>query len=338
MEQVNDTIGNNITDSNQSNNKNGMVIVMGSCITIFNFMYPLIQNMGFAICAMETDADFLDGSRLPESNKLYLNGRTEEERIFSENVDMQTFEFPTIHLIKNKIMESVSEVVYLMVYLGYKWTNRLVLETAKASKELGKIVVLIIAMPAKWEKIEDTIQAKNAFKELKLIVDTSFVFYRDTFEEDNPDIYEEFSPLELATHTFKLPFKVIHNIINQKGEIIVDGSDVKTLLKSGAFSAVGSGQCNLPIRISIIFEQILDSHYLKFLNKEKCNFILYNMEASEQNAITMEEIEEFNQLLRQQFGSEVNIIVGLKNDNSLDDKAKVVCLFSFSEHELLSNL
>ena len=337
MEQIKETIGNDLTVTNLSNNKNGMVIVIGCGISIFDYMYPLFENMGFSYFAMDVDAHFLDISRLPECDKLYLNGRTLEEQIFSESVDMQTFELPTFHLIKDKINENVSEVVYIMVYLGYEWCNLLTIEATKAAKELGKIVVAIIAMPAKWEKIEDSIQAKNAFKKLKPIVDTSFVFYRDTFEEDNPDIYEEFSPLELATHTFKLPFKVIHNIINQKGEIIVDGSDVKTLLKSGPFTAVGSGQCNLSDRIPIMFEQVLDSHYLKFLNKEKCNLILLNFETSEQNAIRNDEIDELNNLLRQHFGKEFNLIFGLKNDNALGDMAKLQCLFSFSEHELLSN-
>ena len=338
MKQIKGTTEQNLTDRIQSTNKNGIIIGIGSGIAIYDYMYPLLKEMGFAYCVMDIDAHYLDLSRSPECDKLYLNGKNDEEKIFSEEVDLQTFDLPTVHLIKDKIKKTNSEVVYIMVYLGYEWTNRLVFEAAKAGKELGKIVVAIIAMPGKWEKDNDPIQTKNAFARLKPYVDTSFVFYRDTFEEDDPDIYEEFSPLELATHTFKLPFKVIHNIINQKGEIIVDGSDVKCLLKSGAFAAVGSGQCNLPDRISIMFEQVLDSHYLKFLNKEKCNFILYNMEGSEQNAIEMEEIEEFNQLLRQQFGSEVNIIVGLQNDNALGDMAKVVCLFSFLEHELLSKL
>ncbi len=331
MEQIKGTIGNSQTDRLQSNNQNGLIIGIGSGIAIYDYMYPLLKEMGFAYCVMDIDAHYLDLSRSPECDKLYLNGKNEEEKIFSEEVDMQTFDLPTVHLIKDKIKETNSEVVYIMVYLGYEWTDLLVFETAKAAKELGKIVVTIIAMPAKWEKIDDSIQAKNAISRMKPYVDTSFVFYRDTFEEDNPDIYEEFSPLELATHTFKLPFTVINHIINQKGFIIVDECDVKKIFKSGTFSAVGVGQSKQSNRVSEMFTQILGSPFLEYLNREKCNLILLSFASSENNEILMDEIEHFNQLIKQHFGEETEIIVGMKYDNKLGEFAKIVCMFSFSE-------
>ncbi len=339
MEKLIDTSENSQTDKNRSYNNNGLVIVIGPSIMVLDYIYSSLKNNGFGFCAMDINTSYLDNSHLPPSDLLYLYTRNEEDLNLLSSVDIQTLELPTIPLIKSKIQDSDGEVVYILVYLGDDFSNRTVFEAAKAGKELGRIVVCIIAMPPKWEGIQNTIRANNAFAGLKPFVDASFVFYRDIFDEDESEIFDDFfSPLEISTYTFKMPFDAIYRIINQQGEIVIDASDVKALLKSGAFSAVGTGQCTLPDRMSIMLEQVLDSPFLHYVNKEKCTLILLSFEASEQNAIRMEEIEECTNLMRQQFGEEVDFIIGLKKDNTLGELAKVVCLFSFSEHEILSNL
>ena len=125
MEQIKETIGDGQTDRLQSNNQNGLIIGIGSGIAIYDYMYPLLKEMGFAYCVMDIDAHYLDLSRSPECDKLYLNGKNEEEKIFSEEVDLQTFDLPTVHLIKDKIKETNSEVVYIMVYWCLKRLKQL---------------------------------------------------------------------------------------------------------------------------------------------------------------------------------------------------------------------
>ena len=249
-------------------------------------------------------------------------------------VDMETFYTTILPLIKDKIKNVDTEVVYLIVFLHEKDCIPNALEVAKVCKEQGKIVVAVIAMPY-FDDIDFMFEANNAFLLLKPFVDTSLVFYRDFFEMENPEMFKEFSPRDLLTMTFEIPFIAINKIINQKGEIVVNESDVKTWLKSGAFAAVGIGESNLPNRISIMVNQVLGSPFLQFLNKERCKLILLNIEASVHNAIRDDEIEELNHLLHQNFDKEVDIILGLKNNNSLSDMAKLQCLFSFSEHEQL---
>jgi cell division GTPase FtsZ len=317
-----------------------MIIGIGDGIIVLDYLYIIQSKRGYTICAMDIHNIYLNQSIMLATDLLYLNGKEEDypyPNLFG-SLDMQTFEQKIIPLIQDRVKGVVGEVIYIMCYLGYDLHDRILLEAAKAGKERGKIVVAHIDMPMKCEGLEKTILANNSFVQLQLFVDTFFVFYRDTFEEDNPNIYESFSPLELAVNTFRMPYDVIHYISNQKGEIIIDESDVKTLLKSGAFSAVGIGQSKLPDRISTMVAQVLDSPYLKYLNKEKCKLILLSFEASEQNAIRMEEIEEFKQRLHEHYGEEVDMIIGFKQDNILGELAKVVCLFSSSEHELLYNL
>jgi len=339
MEKLIGMTRNSKTENNRRSINNGLLIVTGATIMILDYLYSSLKNKGFRFCAMDINTSYLVNSHLPSSDLLYLYSRNEKEQNVLGSLDILTLELTTIPLIKSKILDSDAEVVYILVYLGDDFSNRTVLEAAKAGKELGKIVVGIIAMPPKWDGIQNTIRANDAFARLKPFVDTSFVFYRDIFDEDDSEIFDDFfSPLEIGTHTFKMPFDAIYRMNNQQGEIVIDASDVKALLKSGAFAVVGTGQCTLPDRMSIMLEQVLDSPYLQYLNKEKCSLILLSFEASEQNVIRMEEIEEFKQLLHEHFGVEVDMIIGLKEDNTLGEVAKVVCLFSFSEHEILSNL
>jgi len=242
-----------------------------------------------------------------------------------------------ITILQDKINRGIiGNTVYLMFYLGYDIYGCFVFQKAKTYKEQGKIVVAIIAMPAKWEGIEVTKQASKDFTCLKPFIDTFFIFYRDTFEEDNPDVYKEYSPIQLAINTFKLPLDVVNHIENQKGEIIIDEGDLKTLFKSGSFSAVGMVQSNQSDRIIDMYEQLINSPYLKHMNYQKCTIILLSFVAGEQYPIQMDEIDYCTNLLRNSFNDDVDFIIGLKTDNSLGDMATLYGLFSFSEHALLS--
>ncbi len=325
MVQINGTVRNELTNKKQSTNESGMVIGLSSCSLIVDKLSKILIDKGFefySICA--------------EYDRLLKELPTEDEPVLLSSVDMQAFNSATFLLIKEKINTVVGEVVYLMIDLSSDTSISLVIELAKISKTQGKIVVAIIAIPANRHDVECLREAKNALAILRPFVDTSFVFYKDTLNEDTAD--KNVFPTLNDDIAFSMPLDAIYRIAYQQGEIVVDESDVKYLLKSGAFAAVGNGQSNLPNRISIMFEQVLDSRYLKFLNKEKCTLILLSIEASVQNAIRFDEIEELDNLLHQHFGEEVDIIMGLKNDNALGDTAKVVCLFSFSEHALLSNI
>ncbi len=336
MEQIKETIGNNQSDNNQSNNQNGLLIGIGrGGNSALNHVYVYFKNKGFSFFAMDTDGSVLNDSVLPASDLLYLNVKLSKHPILSSSVDIEIFDQTTIKLIKDRMMDSIGEVVYLMVCLGDEVSNRLAFEMARVGKELDKIVVVIVSFPKQEEGSNFSKLANKAFAELRQFVDSFFVFHNDFLQKSNSNKYENLSPLELDTKHFRLPIEAIHHIINQKGEIIVDEFDVKSIIKSGTFSAVGIGESKQSDRISDMFTQVLSSSYLKYLNREECRMIVMNIESSEQNEIQMDEIESLTTMLRQHFGHKANVIMGLKSENALGDMAKVVCLFSFSEDDHL---
>jgi cell division GTPase FtsZ len=339
VEQVNGTFDINNENIHNSPNKNGLLIGIGrGGNRALNHVYVYFKNKGFSFFAMDTDGSVLNDSVLPAWDLLHLNGKLSKHPILSSGVDFEIFEQTTITLIKDRMMDSIGEVVYLMVCLGDVVTNRLAIEVAKISKELGKIVVAIVSFPKQEEGSNFSKLANKAFAELRQFIDSFFVFHNNFLQKSNSNKNENLSPLELNTKHFRLPIEAIHNIINQKGEIIVDECDVKSVIKSGTFSAVGIGESKQSDRISDMFAQVLSSPYLKYLNREKCKLIVMNIESSELNKIRNDEIESLNTMLRQHFGHKANIIVGMEKNNALGEWAKLVCLFSFLEHEILSNL
>ncbi len=191
---------------------------------------------------------------------------------------------------------------------------------ARAAKEAGALVVAIVTTPFSFEGVQRTKTASEAMSALKAEVDSIIVVSNDRLAAELGGV--PFSKaFEYADLILKQAVITIADIISTTSVINLDFADVRTILKDQGLALIGTADAegdSAPIDAALkaINSPILES---SIEGAKKAIVMVMGSERS----LTIDKSHEAIQTIKEAANSEIEIIFGVRMDESLGDKVLV---------------
>jgi cell division protein FtsZ len=300
-----------------------------------NFMFAQdIEGVDFIIC--NTDSKAIEQSRVP--NKIQLGPHLTQGLGAGANPEVgKKATEESLDEIK-RILEVNTKMAFICVGMGGGTGTGGAPIISQICKELGILTVGIVTTPFSFEGPRRMQQAEEGIRQLKPYVDTLLVISNDKLriQYGNLKMKEAFSK---ADNVLATAAKCITDIINSRGHIIVDFSDVCTVMKNGGVAILGKSEAEGEERAQRAIEEALSSPLLNDNDIKGAKWILININSAEgDHECTMDEVETINNYLRMQAGEETDVIVGMGYDTTLDKKIGITIIATgFAQKDPFSN-
>ena len=283
-----------------------------------NHMYSQgIKGVDFVIC--NTDAQALQSSPIP--TKIQLGATLTEGLGAGANpeVGAEAAE-ESIEEIK-AMLGTHSKMVFINVGMGGGTGTGAAPVIARVARELDLLTIGIVTIPFTFEGKMRNDQAQKGIEKLREYVDSLVVINNNKLREvyGNLGFKAGFSKADEVLSTAS---RGIAEVITHHYTQNIDLKDAKTVLSNSGTAIMGSATASGTNRSEEAISRALDS---PLLNDNKItgakNVLLLIVSGSEE--ITIDEIGEINDFIQSEAKSNVNIIMGVGEDEGLGDSISV---------------
>ena len=300
-----------------------------------NHMYLQgIDGVDFVIC--NTDAQALQNSPIP--TKIQLGVSLTEGLGAGANPEVgEQAAMESIQEIK-QMLSSNSKMVFITVGMGGGTGTGAAPVIARVSRELDLLTIGIVTIPFGFEGKTRNDQAYKGIEKLRGYVDSLVVINNNKLREvyGNLGFKAGFSK---ADEVLSTAARGIAEVITHHYTQNIDLRDAKTVLSNSGTAIMGSASASGENRSEIAISKALDS---PLLNDNKItgakNVLLLIVSGSEE--ITIDEIGEINDYIQAEAKSNVNIIMGVGEDESLGNAISVTIVatgFNKDQQHEISN-
>ncbi|MGW1453828.1 cell division protein FtsZ [Salegentibacter agarivorans] len=295
--------------------------VGGGGSNAINHMFQLgIKGVDFVVC--NTDAQALDNSPVP--NKIQLGVSLTEglgagaNPLIGEQAAVESFDE-----IK-QMLDVNTKMVFITAGMGGGTGTGAAPVIAKQAKDMDILTVGIVTIPFQFEGKMRNEQAQLGVEKLRSHVDSLIVINNNKLREvyGNLGFKAGFSKADevLATASRGIAEVITHHYTQN-----IDLRDAKTVLSNSGTAIMGSAQATGATRAQDAISKALDS---PLLNDNKItgaqNVLLLIVSGGEE--ITIDEIGEINDHIQAEAGHSANIIMGVGEDEALDDAISVTII------------
>ena len=297
------------------------------CNAVRNMYDEGIEGVSFAVC--NTDSKVLAKSPVPI--KLQLG----EGLGAGANPDVGKSEAENNIDDIRTLLNDGTKMVFITAGMGGGTGTGAAPVVAQIAQELGILTVAIVTIPFYFERKKKIVKALKGVEELRKYVDAMLVINNERL----CDVYSD-SPISLneafkrADDVLKEAVKGISELItfHSDGNINLDFRDVETTTRKGggAIMAIGRASGNKRIERAII--DALDSPLLCGNDINKAKKILFNIYASTEHQIFVNEMQEIDDFF-DQLDPDIEVIWGTSTDDSLGEDAKVTILATGIDNE-----
>lgn len=305
---------------NQSNVIKVIGVGGGGSNAINHMFKQGINGVDFVIC--NTDAQALENSPIPTKIQLGVNlteglGAGANPEI-GEQAAVESFEDIKDLLSKN------TKMVFITAGMGGGTGTGAAPIIAKQAREMDILTVGIVTVPFQFEGKTRNEQAQAGVEKLRENVDSLIVINNNKLREvyGNLGFKAGFSKADevLATASRGIAEVITHHYTQN-----IDLRDAKTVLSNSGTAIMGSASASGTNRSKLAIEKALDS---PLLNDNKItgaqNVLL--LIVSGRDEITIDEIGEINDHIQNEAGNSANIIMGVGEDEELDDAISVTVI------------
>jgi cell division protein FtsZ len=305
---------------NQSNVIKVIGVGGGGSNAINHMFQQGIKGVDFVIC--NTDAQALDNSMVP--NKIQLGVSLTEGLGAGANPDVgEQAAIESFEEIK-RMLDTNTKMVFITAGMGGGTGTGAAPVIAKQAKEMDILTVGIVTIPFQFEGKMRNEQAQIGVEKLRAQVDSLIVINNNKLREvyGNLGFKAGFSKADevLATASRGIAEVITHHYTQN-----IDLRDAKTVLSNSGTAIMGSATASGASRANDAITRALDSPLLND-NKIKGakNVLLLIVSGGEE--ITIDEIGEINDHIQAEAGHSANIIMGVGEDESLDDSIAVTII------------
>ena len=300
-----------------------------------NHMYSQgIKGVDFVIC--NTDAQALQNSPIP--TKIQLGVSLTEGLGAGANPEVgEQAALESIQEIKD-MLSSNSKMVFITVGMGGGTGTGAAPIIAKVARELDLLTIGIVTTPFSFEGKMRNEQAQKGIEKLREYLDSMVVINNNKLREvyGNLGFKAGFSKADEVLSTAS---RGIAEVITHHYTQNIDLKDAKTVLSNSGTAIMGSASASGVNRSEEAISKALDS---PLLNDNKItgakNVLLLIVSGAEE--ITIDEIGEINDFIQSEAKSDVNIIMGVGEDESLGDAISVTIVatgFNKDQQHEISN-
>ena len=297
------------------------------CNAVRNMYDEGIEGVSFAVC--NTDSKVLAKSPVPV--KLQLGeglGAGANPEVGKSEAENNIEDIRTL-------LNDGTKMVFITAGMGGGTGTGAAPVVAQIAQELGILTVAIVTIPFYFERKKKIVKALKGVEEMRKYVDAMLVINNERL----CDVYSD-SPISLneafkrADDVLKEAVKGISELItfHSDGNINLDFRDVETTTRKGggAIMAIGRASGNKRIERAII--DALDSPLLCGNDINKAKKILFNIYASTEHQIFVNEMQEIDDFF-DQLDPDIEVIWGTSTDDSLGEDAKVTILATGIDNE-----
>ena len=300
-----------------------------------NHMYAQgIKGVDFVVC--NTDAQALQNSPIP--TKIQLGVSLTEGLGAGANPEIgQRAAEESIEQIK-EMLSSNSKMVFITVGMGGGTGTGAAPIIAEVARNLDLLTIGIVTTPFLFEGKMRNEQAQKGIEKLREYVDSLVVINNNKLREvyGNLGFKAGFSK---ADEVLSTAARGIAEVITHHYTQNIDLKDAKTVLSNSGTAIMGSATASGVNRSEEAISKALDS---PLLNDNKItgakNVLLLIVSGAEE--ITIDEIGEINDYIQSEAKSNVNIIMGVGEDESLGNSVAVTVIatgFNKDQQHEISN-
>ncbi len=320
--QINSEINNLPFDlpKNQSNVIK-VIGVGGGGSNAINYMHSKgIKGVDFVVC--NTDSQALENS--PVENKIQL-GITLTEGL-GAGANPKVGEQAAVESFDDirKMFETNTKMVFITAGMGGGTGTGAAPIISKLAKEMDILTVGIVTMPFQFEGKIRSDQAKIGVEKLRKQVDALIVINNNKLRDiyGNLGFKEGFAKADevLATASKGIAEVITHHYTQN-----IDLKDAKTVLSNSGNAIMGSAVASGSKRSIEAISSALDSPLLNDNRITGAKNVLLLI-VSGQEEITIDEIGLINDYIQERAGHGANIIMGVGEDNSLENSISVTVI------------
>jgi cell division protein FtsZ len=332
----NNELGNIAFDlpKNQSNVIKVIGVGGGGSNAINHMFLQGIKGVDFVIC--NTDAQALQNSGVP--NKIQLGVNLTEG--LGAGANPEVGEQAAVESLEDlrRMLDTNTKMVFITAGMGGGTGTGAAPIIAKLAKELDILTVGIVTMPFQFEGKTRNEQAAKGIETLRSHVDSLVVINNNKLREvyGNLGFKAGFSKADEVLSTAS---RGIAEVITHHYTQNIDLRDAKTVLSNSGTAIMGSSTASGKTRAQEAIMKALDS---PLLNDNKItgakNVLLLIVSGSQE--ITIDEIGEINDHIQNEAGHGANIIMGVGEDESLQESISVTIIatgFDIDQQHEISN-
>ncbi|WP_106791485.1 cell division protein FtsZ [Aquimarina sp. Aq78] len=305
---------------NQSNVIKVIGVGGGGSNAINHMFQQGIKGVDFVIC--NTDAQALENSPIP--NKIQLGVSLTEGLGAGANPEVGEQSAVESYEEIKTMLDTNTKMIFITAGMGGGTGTGAAPIIAKMAKELDILTVGIVTIPFQFEGRMRNEQAQLGVEKLRAHVDSLVVINNNKLREvyGNLGFKAGFSKADevLATASRGIAEVITHHYTQN-----IDLRDAKTVLSNSGTAIMGSANASGNKRAHDAIVKALDS---PLLNDNKItgakNVLLLIVSGKEE--ITIDEIGEINDHIQQEAGHGANIIMGVGEDESLEDAISVTVI------------
>ncbi|RZS92179.1 cell division protein FtsZ [Aquimarina brevivitae] len=305
---------------NQSNVIKVIGVGGGGSNAINHMFQQGIKGVDFVIC--NTDAQALENSPIP--NKIQLGVSLTEGLGAGANPEVGEKAAIESYEEIRRMLDTNTKMIFITAGMGGGTGTGAAPIIAKMAKELDVLTVGIVTIPFQFEGRMRNEQAHIGVEKLRAHVDSLIVINNNKLREvyGNLGFKAGFSKADevLATASRGIAEVITHHYTQN-----IDLRDAKTVLSNSGTAIMGSANASGAKRANDAIVKALDS---PLLNDNKItgakNVLLLIVSGKEE--ITIDEIGEINDHIQQEAGHGANIIMGVGEDEALEDAISVTVI------------
>ena len=300
-----------------------------------NYMYHQdIKGVDFVIC--NTDAQALENSPIP--NKIQLGAGLTEGMGAGANPEIGAKAAEESYETLKELLSTNTKMVFITAGMGGGTGTGAAPIIAKIAKELGLLTVGIVTMPFEFEGKSRNQQAQKGIASFRENVDSLIVINNNKLR----DVYGNLgykSGFAKADEVLSTAARGIVEVITHHYKQNIDLNDAKTVLSNSGTAIMGSSQAIGDERARRAIEGALDSPLLNDNRITGAKNVLLLI-VSGTNEITIDEIGEISDHIRNEAGHNINIIMGIGDDESIGEAISVTIIatgFSSSQQNEITD-
>ena len=222
------------------------------------------------------------------------------------------------------ILKNNTKMVFVTAGMGGGTGTGAAPVIAKICKDLDILTIGIVTVPFEFEGPKRYNQAKEGIDKMRKYVDSLVVINNDKLVEvyGNLGLRSGFAK---ADETLMVAARGISEVITKNCLVNIDLNDAKTVLKDSGTAIMGYGKASGENRAQLALEMALDSPLLNDNHIRGANKILLLI-LSGKDELTINEHAQINQFLQSEAGGQANIILGVGDDNSLDEEISITII------------
>lgn len=319
---------------NQSNVIKVIGVGGGGSNAINHMFQQGIKGVDFYVC--NTDAQALQNSGVP--NKIQLGLSLTEGLGAGANPDIGEQSAVESFDDISQMLDSNTKMVFITAGMGGGTGTGAAPIIAKMAKDLDILTVGIVTMPFQFEGKMRIEQSQKGIEKLRDVVDSLIVINNNKLREvyGNLGFKAGFSK---ADEVLSTAARGIAEVITHHYTQNIDLRDAKTVLSNSGTAIMGSALASGQNRAQDAICKALDSPLLNDNKITGAKNVLLLIVSGVQE-ITIDEIGEINDHIQNEAGHGANIIMGVGEDETLEESIAVTIIatgFNIEQQDEISN-